>query len=116
MTMIQFQIVDGIWFRRINDPRGGLTVGVGFNLCRAVVSAMADPPRAEIASELHAVSFGDSIACDYHSRPMEIDLEEPLLVEAIRLIDHPQLQCDEWPDGWVLDAARCADHTVDAHV
>lgn len=30
---------------------------------------------------------------------------------AIRLVDHPQL--DEYPNHWVIDTARCADHAVD---
>lgn len=36
-----------------------------------------------------------------------------MLIEAIKLIDHPQLQLDQWPSGWVLDAARCIEHSVE---
>lgn len=74
---------------------------------------MTDPIRRELADDLHAVSFGESIACDYHTRPKEINIEEPVLAEAITLVDHPQLQLDEWPEGWILDAARCSDHSVE---
>lgn len=74
---------------------------------------MTDPIRRQLADDLHAVSFGEGVACDYHARPKTIAIEKPILFEAIKLIDHPQLQVDEWPDNWQLDAARCSDHAVD---
>ncbi len=74
---------------------------------------MTDPIRCELSDELHAVSFDEAIACDYHHRPKEISIDGSVLVEAIKLIDHPQLQLQEWPKGWVVDAARCSDHSVE---
>lgn len=72
---------------------------------------MTDRIRHEIRMDLHATSFGEGIACDYHARPETLPTDEPVLIEAIRLVDHPQL--DEYPDHWVIDTARCADHAVD---
>ncbi len=74
---------------------------------------MSDPIRQSISEELHALSFEEDIACDYHDRPKTISKDE-VLVEVIRLIDHPQLRLEEWPDGWVSDAARCSDHAVES--
>lgn len=74
---------------------------------------MTDPIRQELAEDLHAVSFGEAIACDYHHRPKEISIDELVVVEAIKLVDHPQLQLEQWPDGCQIDAARCDDHDVD---
>lgn len=34
-----------------------------------------------------------------------------MLIEAIRIVDHPQL--DEYPEHWVIDATRCPDHAID---
>lgn len=78
-----------------------------------VRKTMTDPIRQELAGDLHAVSFGEGVACDYHARPKEISTDEPVLAEAIKLIAHPQLQLFDWPDDWVLDAARCEDHAVE---
>ncbi len=85
---------------------------LGFNLQAEVNENMSDPIRREIAEELHALSFEEDIACDYHDRPKTISKDE-VLIEAIRLIDHPQLRLEEWPDGWILDAARCSDCGVE---
>ncbi len=74
---------------------------------------MSDSIRQELAEDFHALSFGEAVACDYHARPKPLSTEDPVLVEVIRLIDHPQLQLGQWPDGWVLDAARCDDHAID---
>jgi hypothetical protein len=71
---------------------------------------MTVPIRQALHEDLHAVGLGEGIACDYHQRPKEIESDEPVLIEAIRLVDHPQL--DDLPDGWVIDAARCEAHTV----
>ncbi|UPM45256.1 hypothetical protein [Halocatena salina] len=74
---------------------------------------MTNPIKEEIAGELHAVSFGEAISCDYHHRPKEISFDGSVLVESIRLIDHPQLQLEEWPDSWQLNAVRCSDHSME---
>lgn len=73
---------------------------------------MSDPIRHELREDLHGATLGDAVACDYHQRPMEIPTDAALLAEAIRIVDHPQLT--ELPDGWVIDAARCDDHAVEA--
>lgn len=75
---------------------------------------MTDPIREELAESLHAVGLGEGVACDYHQRPKVIEFDDPVLFECIHIVDHPQLE--EWPDGWVLDAARCSDHAVDGTV
>ncbi|MFC6964706.1 hypothetical protein [Halocatena marina] len=74
---------------------------------------MIDSIRGELAEALHAATLGEGVACDYHQRPKEISTEESVLVEAMRLVDHPQLQIEQWPEDWVIDAVRCADHAVD---
>lgn len=74
---------------------------------------MADPLRTELAENLHAIAIGDAVDCDYHHRPKTIEPVDAMLFEAVKLIDHPQLRRDEWPSGWSLDAARCADHAVE---
>ncbi len=75
---------------------------------------MSDPIRRGISEDLHAVSFGKGVACDYHERPKELAVDEPMLAECIRVAAHPQLT--EFPDGWVVDAARCAEHAVEGIV
>lgn len=74
---------------------------------------MTNPLPQDLAEDLHAVSFGEGVSCDYHHRPKEISTNDAVLVETIRLIDHPQLQLDQWPENWHIDAARCADHSVE---
>ncbi len=74
---------------------------------------MTNPIREEIAEDLHAVSFGEAISRDCHHRPKEISAEKPVLDETIKLIDHPQLQLEKWPDNWQLDAVRCSDHSIE---
>lgn len=71
---------------------------------------MAESLRRELADELHGVGLGEAITCTYHARPTEIATDAPVQVEAIQLVDHPQL--DEAPDHWVIDAARCSQHAV----
>lgn len=71
---------------------------------------MPDPIRQELAEVLHALSLGDSVACDYHARPKTIESDETMVIEAIRIVDHPQLE--ECGEGWQIDAVRCDDHTV----
>lgn len=72
---------------------------------------MTDLIRQELTEDLHAATLGEGAACDYHARPKVIESDDPVLIEAIRLVDHPQL--DDLPDGWLIDAARCSDHAVD---
>ncbi|WP_248911045.1 hypothetical protein [Halocatena marina] len=74
---------------------------------------MTDLIRVELAEALHAATLGEGVACDYHQRPKEISTDDSVLLEAMRLVDHPQLQIEEWPEDWVIDAARCVDHAVD---
>lgn len=74
---------------------------------------MTDLICQSLRENLHPTGFGEGIACDYHARPKTLPTDDPVLCEAIRLVDHPQLQLEEWPDGWVIDAARCSDHAVD---
>lgn len=62
---------------------------------------MTDRMRQEIPLDLHATGFGKGIACDYHARPKTLPMDEPVLIEAIRLVDHPQF--DEYPGHWVID-------------
>lgn len=71
---------------------------------------MTDPIRRELTEDLRAATLGEGVACDYHQRPKEVSTDEPVLFEAIRLVDHPQLE--KWPEGWLIDAARCEDHAV----
>lgn len=71
---------------------------------------MTDPIRQELQSDLHAAAMGEYLPCDYHARPKKISTDEPVLSEAIRLVDHPQLE--ELPVGWVIDAVRCSDHSI----
>lgn len=73
---------------------------------------MVDMIRHALRENLHAATLGEAIACDYHERPKVIAPDGPVLFEAIRLVDHPQLQINQWPNGWILDAAHCSDHTV----
>lgn len=70
---------------------------------------MTDSSRRELTEDLRAATLG--VACDYHARPKVIESDSPVLIEAIRVVDHPQL--DDLPDGWLIDAARCEDHAVD---
>lgn len=72
---------------------------------------MTDPIRRALTEDLRAATLGEGAACDYHARPKTIPTDKPVLIEAIRLVDHPQL--DDLPDGWLVDAARCSDHAVD---
>lgn len=103
-------------FIGVFDLRSGCSPQALYNVRIVTATAnghMSDPIRRGISEDLHALSFGEAVACDYHHRPKTIDSGE-VLVEAIRLDDHPQLQLNQWPDGWVLDAARCGEHSVDS--
>lgn len=71
---------------------------------------MAESLRRELATDLHGVGLGEAIACTYHAHPREIATDAPVQIEAIRLVDHPDLA--EAPDHWLIDAARCSQHTV----
>lgn len=75
---------------------------------------MPNPIREELRSDLHAATLGEGVACDYHERPKAISSTERMLVECIRLVDHPQLS--DLPEGWMVDAARCSEHTVETIV
>lgn len=72
---------------------------------------MTDPIRRGLTNDLRAATLGEGAACDYHARPKVIKSDDLVLIEAIRVIDHPQR--DDLPDGWLVDAARCSDHAVD---
>lgn len=71
---------------------------------------MTDPIRNELQSSLHTVTLGEGVSCDYHQRPKELSLDDGVLAERIRIVDHPQLI--NVPEGWVVDAVRCSKHAL----
>lgn len=72
---------------------------------------MTDPIRDELHELLDDITLGEQISCGYHDSPTGFVPDEPVLCEAIRIIEHPQRE--DYPGYWVIDAIRCEDHIVD---
>lgn len=69
--------------------------------------------RQELHADIHAATLGEGgVPCEYHARPTVIPSYDSVLLECIRVVDHPQL--GTLPEGWVIDAARCSDCSVAA--
>lgn len=70
-----------------------------------------DPIRHELHADIHATTLGEGgVLCGYHARPPVIAPSDSVLLECIRVVDHPQL--GTLPEGWIIDAARCSDCSV----
>lgn len=69
----------------------------------------------ELKRDLHGERAGSrrTLVCDYCDA--EIDTAEPVMYEALRVVDMPNLQkLIDPPEGWTLDAARCRDCEIES--
>lgn len=59
---------------------------------------------------------GQQLVCDLHYETYRyLNPAAPVLYDAIKVVDLPNLeQLLDPPSGWVLDAARCPDHGIEA--
>lgn len=72
-----------------------------------------DPIRHELHADIHATTLGEGgDLCEYHARPTVIAPSDSVLLECIRVVDHPQL--GTLPEGRMIDTTRCSDCSVAA--
>lgn len=68
----------------------------------------------ELKRNLHGEPVGEPhrFICDYCAT--EINTAEPVMYEALRVVDMPNLErAIDLPDEWILDAARCRDCEIE---
>ncbi len=73
---------------------------------------MSNPVLEGIQRDLHATALGKAeLLCDYHTTPTSVEIDSPVLFEAITIFD-PTLVGYQPDERWQLDTVRCSDCDV----